>query len=147
INIMKKILFLAACGLALTGAARAQMLINGAGATFPQPIYTKWFDAYSKVDPSVRFNYQGIGSGGGQKAILAETVDFGASDGPMSDASLKTAPRELWHIPTVAGAVVVSYNIPGDPTLKLDGATLANIFLGKITKWNDPAIAGQNQGT
>jgi phosphate transport system substrate-binding protein len=144
---MKKLLSLAACSLALCGAAQAQMLINGAGATFPQPIYTKWFDAYSKVDSSVRFNYQGIGSGGGQKAILAETVDFGASDGPMSDASLKTAPRELWHLPTVAGAVVISYNLPGDPTLKLDGPTLAGIFLGKITKWNDPAIAGQNQGT
>src|SRR6185312_3498008 len=143
---MKKFLSAAFGAAVLCGAAHAQMLINGAGATFPQPIYTKWFDAYSQVDTSVRFNYQGIGSGGGQKAILAETVDFGASDGPMSDASLKTASRTLWHLPTVAGAVVVSYNIPGDPTLKLDGATLANIFLGKITKWNDPAIAGQNSG-
>lgn len=126
--------------------ASAQMLINGAGATFPYPIYSKWFDSYAKVDPSVRFNYQSIGSGGGQKQILAETVDFGASDGPMSDENLAKAPGKLLHIPTVAGADVVSYNLPGGPKLKLDGATLAGIFLGKITKWNDPAIAGQNDG-
>jgi phosphate transport system substrate-binding protein len=94
----------------------------------------------------VRFNYQGIGSGGGQKQILAETVDFGASDGPMSDENLAKAPRTLWHIPTVAGADVITYNLPGNPKLKLDGATLAAIFLGKVTKWNDPAIAGQNSG-
>src|ERR1700733_3370146 len=123
------------------------MLINGAGAAFPQQIYTKWFDEYQKVDSAVRFNYQGIGSGGGQKQILAETVDFGASDGPMSDDAVAKAPRQLWHIPTVAGAVVVSYNLPGNPAVKLDGPTLAGIFLGKITKWNDPAIAGQNAGT
>ena len=142
---MKKLLVLALAGF-LTTVASAQMLINGAGATFPQPIYTKWFDAYSKVDASVRFNYQGIGSGGGQKQILSETVDFGASDGPMSDENLAKAPRTLWHIPTVAGAVVVSYNLPGNLKLKLDGATLANIYLGKITKWNDPAITAQNGG-
>ena len=102
-------------------SASAQMLINGAGATFPQQIYTKWFDEYQKVDPSVRFNYQGIGSGGGQKQILAETVDFGASDGPMSDENLAKAPRALWHLPTVAGAVAVSYNLDGNPQLNLDG--------------------------
>jgi phosphate transport system substrate-binding protein len=142
---MKKKILLglaAVFGLGLT--ASAQMLINGAGATFPQPIYTKWFDQYAKVDPSVRFNYQGIGSGGGQKQILAETVDFGASDGPMSDENIAKAPRTLWHIPTVAGAVVVTYNLPGDPKLKLDGPTLAGIFMGQITKWDDAAIAGQN---
>jgi phosphate transport system substrate-binding protein len=143
---MKSLSLLVLAALTAT-VVSAQTLINGAGATFPQPIYTKWFDAYSKVDSSVRFNYQGIGSGGGQKQILAETVDFGASDGPMSDANIAKAPRTLWHIPTVAGAVVVSYNLPGDPKLKLDGETLANIFLGKITKWNDAAIAGQNKGT
>lgn len=137
---------MALCALSAFSAtlAQAQMLINGAGATFPQQIYTKWFDEYQKVDPSVRFNYQGIGSGGGQKQILAETVDFGASDGPMSDENLAKAPRALWHLPTVAGAVAVSYNLDGDPQLKLDGPTLAAIFLGTITKWNDPAIAGQN---
>lgn len=120
------------------------MLINGAGATFPQQIYTKWFSEYAKVDPSVSFNYQGIGSGGGQKQILAETVDFGASDGPMSDENLAKAPRQLLHIPTVAGAVAVSYNLEGNPQLNLDGPTLAGIFLGTITKWNDPAIAALN---
>ena len=143
---MNKLLLAGFAGLVLVCAAPAQMLINGAGATFPQPIYTKWFDDYSKVDPSVRFNYQGIGSGGGQKQILAETVDFGASDGPMSDENLAKAPRTLWHIPTVAGAVVVSYNLPDSPKLKLDGATLADIFLGKITNWRDPRITGQNPG-
>jgi phosphate transport system substrate-binding protein len=142
---MNKILLILSALLA-AGVAHAQMLINGAGATFPYPIYSKWFSTYATVDPSVRFNYQSIGSGGGQKQILAETVDFGASDGPMSDANLAKAPRTLWHIPTVAGAVVVSYNLPGDPKLKLDGATLANIYLGKITKWSDPAIAGHNPG-
>jgi phosphate transport system substrate-binding protein len=131
-------------GVAAT--ASAQMTINGAGATFPYPIYSKWFDAYAKIDPSVRFNYQSIGSGGGQKQILAQTVDFGASDGPMSDANLAKAPGKLLHIPTVAGAVVITYNLPGDPTLKLDGPTIADIYLGKITKWNDPRIAGMNPG-
>jgi phosphate transport system substrate-binding protein len=125
-------------------AASAQMLINGAGATFPFPIYSKWFNEYTKVDPSVRFNYQSIGSGGGQKQILSETVDFGASDGPMSDDNLAKAPRALLHLPTVAGADVITYNVPGDLKLKIDGPTIAGIFLGKIVKWNDPAIAGQN---
>jgi phosphate transport system substrate-binding protein len=143
---MNKLFLTAALGLLTAAGASAQLLINGAGATFPQPIYTKWFDEYAKVDPSVRFNYQGIGSGGGQKQILSETVDFGASDGPMSDENIAKAPRTLWHIPTVAGAVVVTYNVPGNPKLKLDGPTLAAIFLGKITKWDDPAIAGQNRG-
>jgi phosphate transport system substrate-binding protein len=145
---MKKAFLLAtiACGLSVASAS-AQMLINGAGATFPYPIYSKWFDAYAKVDPSVRFNYQSIGSGGGQKQIVEQTVDFGASDGPMSDESLAKAPGKILHIPTVAGAVVVSYNIPGVAKLKLDGQTLADIFLGKITKWNDARITGQNAGT
>jgi len=122
------------------------MMINGAGATFPYPIYSKWFDEYAKVDPSVRFNYQSIGSGGGQKQILAQTVDFGASDGPMSDDNLTKAPGKILHIPTVAGAVVMTYNLPGNPALKLDGETIADIFLGKIKKWNDPKIAALNPG-
>jgi phosphate transport system substrate-binding protein len=133
------------CGLAAT--ASAQLTINGAGATFPYPIYSKWFDAYAKVDPSVRFNYQSIGSGGGQKQILAQTVDFGASDGPMSDDNLAKAPGKLLHIPTVAGAVVMTYNLAGNMNLKLDGEAIAGIFLGKITKWNDPKIAALNAGT
>ena len=131
-------------GFAVT--ASAQMTINGAGATFPYPIYSKWFDAYAKVDPSVRFNYQSIGSGGGQKQILAQTVDFGASDGPMSDENLAKAPGKLLHIPSVAGAVVLTYNLPGNPTIKLDGPTIAGIYLGKITKWNDPKIVALNSG-
>jgi phosphate transport system substrate-binding protein len=132
------------CVAGLTGTASAQMTINGAGATFPYPIYSKWFDEYAKVDPSVRFNYQSIGSGGGIKQITAQTVDFGASDAPMSDADLAKAPGKLLHIPTVAGAVVVTYNLPGNPTLKLDGETIAGLFIGKIQKWNDPAIAKLN---
>ncbi len=143
---MKKALITLLFAAALAASASAQMLINGAGATFPQVIYAKWFDQYTKVDSSVRFNYQGIGSGGGQKQILSETVDFGASDGPMSDANLAKAPRALWHIPTVAGAVVVSYNLPGDLKIRLDGPTLAGIYLGKITRWDDLAISGQNPG-
>ena len=128
------------------GNARAQMTINGAGATFPYPIYSKWFDEYTKVDPSVRFNYQSIGSGGGQKQILAQTVDFGASDGPMSDDNLAKAPGKILHIPTVAGADVVAYNLPGNPSLKLDGDTIAGIFLGNIKKWNDAKITATNPG-
>ena len=134
------------CALGLAANAAAQMLINGAGATFPYPIYSKWFDEYAKIDPSVRFNYQSIGSGGGQKQILAQTVDFGASDGPMSDENLAKAPGKLLHVPTVAGADVLTYNLPDNPKLKLDGSTIADIFLGKITRWNDPKIQAQNQG-
>src|SRR6202047_3352079 len=126
--------------------AQAQMTINGAGATFPYPIYSKWFDEYATVDPSVRFNYQSIGSGGGQKQIMAQTVDFGASDGPMSDDNLSKASGKILHIPTVAGADVVAYNLPGDPKLKLDGETVASIFLGAVTKWNDPKITALNPG-
>lgn len=135
-----------AIALGLSASASAQMTINGAGATFPYPIYSKWFDEYAKVDPSVRFNYQSIGSGGGQKQILAQTVDFGASDGPMSDENLAKAPGKLLHIPTVAGADVVAYNLPGNPALKFDADTIAGIFLGNIKKWNDPKITALNAG-
>ena len=146
---MKKlILSLLGCGclFAAQTGAQAQLLINGAGATFPYPIYSKWFDEYAKVDPSVRFNYQSIGSGGGQKQITARTVDFGASDGPMSDENLAKAPGKLLHIPTVAGADVITYNLPGNPKLKLDGDAIVNIYMGNITKWNDPKIARLNPG-
>jgi phosphate transport system substrate-binding protein len=136
------------CGLigTLAGGSNAsgQLTINGAGATFPYPIYSKWFDEYAKVDPSVRFNYQSIGSGGGQKQILAQTVDFGASDGPMSDDNLAKAPGKILHIPTVAGADVVAYNLPGNPSLKLDSDAIAGIFLGTIKKWNDPKLTALN---
>jgi phosphate transport system substrate-binding protein len=138
--------FTALLFVGVSATASAQMMINGAGATFPYPIYSKWFDEYAKVDPSVRFNYQSIGSGGGQKQILAQTVDFGASDGPMSDENLAKAPGKLLHIPTVAGADVVAYNLPGNPALKFDADTIAGIFLGQIKKWNDPKIAVLNAG-
>jgi len=148
---IKKLGVLAATVIAVAGCghserAAAQLLINGAGATFPYPIYSKWFDEYAKVDPSVRFNYQSIGSGGGQKQITEQTVDFGASDGPMSDENLAKAPGKILHIPTVAGADVLTYNLPDNPKLKLDGPVIADIFLGKITKWNDPQISAQNPG-
>jgi phosphate transport system substrate-binding protein len=143
---MKKITsFLLLAALSST-AASAQMLINGTGATFPAPIYQKWFTEYAKVDPSVRINYQPLGSGAGKKGIQSETVDFGASDFPLTDDEIAKAPRTMWNLPTVAGAVVITYNVPGNPTLKLDGPTLADIFLGKVNKWNDPAITGQNPG-
>ncbi len=145
---LKKILSLTAAGLlALASLASAETLINGAGATFPYPLYSKWFSEYAKIDPSVKFNYQSIGSGGGVKQITAQTVDFGASDAFLSDAELKAAPGKLLHIPTVMGAVVVTYNVPGvSKGLKLKAEDVADIFLGKITKWNDPRIADDNKG-
>lgn len=126
--------------------AQAQLTITGAGSTFDYPAFTKWFEAYSKVDPSVQFNYQSIGSGGGIKNLINQTVDFGASDKPMDDAALATAPGKILHIPIVAGGVAIIYNLPGSPKLKLDGDTLANIYLGNITKWNDPKIVALNPG-
>ena len=134
------------CAMMLGPAAGAQTLINGAGATFPYPIYSKWFDEYARVDRSARFNYQSIGSGGGIRQITERTVDFGATDGPMTDDQLKKAPRELFHIPTVLGAVVATYNLPGSPTLRFTGELLADIFLGKVTKWNDEKISSLNPG-
>ncbi len=139
--------FVAAGLLAVTSLASAETLINGAGATFPYPLYSKWFSEYAKIDKSVKFNYQSIGSGGGIKQITAQTVDFGASDKFLSDAELKGAPGKLIHIPTVMGAVVVTYNVPGVPKgLKLSSEDVADIFLGKITKWNDPKITNDNPG-
>src|SRR5215475_4278371 len=135
-----------AIAFGLSATASAQMMINGAGATFPYPIYSKWFDEYTKVDPSVRFNYQSIGSGGGIRQITERTVDFGASDGPMTDDQLKKAPGELFHIPTVLGAVVATYNLPGNPKLHFTGELLADIFLGKIASWDDDRIKSVNPG-
>ena len=133
--------------VSVAGMAGAETLINGAGATFPYPLYSKWFSEYAKVDPTVKFNYQSIGSGGGIKQITAQTVDFGASDKPLSDNELKAAPGKLLHIPTVMGAVVVTYNIPGiGAGLKLKSEDVADIFLGKITKWNDKRITDDNPG-
>lgn len=121
-------------------------LINGAGSTFDYPAFTKWFDAYGKSDPNVRFNYQSIGSGGGQQQLLKQTVDFGASDAPMTDEMMAKAPGKILHLPVVAGGVALTYNLPGAPKLKLDSATIANIYLGNITKWNDPKMAALNPG-
>jgi len=123
------------------------LLINGAGATFPYPLYSKWFYEYTKVDDSVNFNYQSIGSGGGIKQITSQTVDFGASDGALTDEQLKQAPGELLHIPMTAGAVVVTYNLSQiSRALRFSPEVLANIFLGKINNWNDPRIASDNPG-
>jgi phosphate transport system substrate-binding protein len=120
--------------------------LTGAGATFPYPLYSKWFDAYNKAK-GVQINYQSIGSGAGINQLKSQTVDFGASDAPLKDSDLEKMPSEAVHIPTVAGAVVVAYNVPGAPAnLKLDGPTIANIYLGKVKTWNDPAITKLNAG-
>jgi phosphate transport system substrate-binding protein len=125
-----------------TASAADPLLITGAGATFPYPLYSKWFSEYNKLYPDIRFNYQSIGSGGGIQQFTAGTVEFGATDAPMSAEELAKAPDAV-HIPTVLGAVVVTYNAPFTG-LKLTPAVLADIFLGKITKWSDPAIAKIN---
>jgi phosphate transport system substrate-binding protein len=128
-------------------AAQQTMQINGAGATFPNPIYSKWFSEYNKLHPNVQINYQSLGSGAGIRQITNQTVFFGATDGPMTPDQLLAAPSKILHFPTVIGAVVPVYNIPGvSAELKFTGSLLADIFLGKITKWNDPAIAKLNAG-
>jgi phosphate transport system substrate-binding protein len=141
---MKKLL-MGVCLLAGTAASAQDLLINGAGATFPYPLYSKWFSEYNKLHPNLKFNYQSIGSGGGIKQFTDGTVDFGASDAPMKDEQIVKAP-DVVHIPTVLGADVVAYNLPGVSTFRLSPETLANIFLGKITKWNDPSLAADNPG-
>ena len=129
------------------GSAVAETNLNGAGATFPNPIYQKWFNEYHKEHPDVAINYQSIGSGGGIAQVQKGTVDFGASDGPMTDQQLADTPFKLYHIPTVLGGVVPTYNIPGvNAELKFTGDVLADIFLGKIKKWNDPRLAKDNPG-
>ena len=143
--ISKRLLLTGLLGLFSVSVASAQ-LINGAGSTFDYPAFTMWFDAYAKTDADVHFNYQSIGSGGGQKQLLAQTVDFGASDAPMTDEAMAKAPYKILHFPVVAGAVAITYNLPGDPKLKFDADTLAGIYLGKITKWNDDKIAALNAG-
>jgi phosphate transport system substrate-binding protein len=131
----------------LCSFASAQNALNAGGATFPYPIYSKWFSEYNKLHPDVQINYQSIGSGGGIRQVLAGTLDFGASDGPMSDEQLSQAKSKILHIPTVLGAVVPAYNIPGvNAELKFSPDVLADIFLGKITTWNDPRIVKENQG-
>jgi len=133
--------------LALALPAFGQTTLNGAGATFPNPMYQKWFSEYHKAHQDVQFNYQSIGSGGGIRQVLAQTVDFGASDGPMTDEQLSQAKVKILHIPTVLGAVVPAYNVPGvSGEVKFTPQALAGIFLGKITTWNDPAITSANPG-
>ena len=138
---------LAAGAVLLAGATLgAQAIINGAGATFPNPIYQKWFSEYNKLHSDVRINYQPVGSGGGIQQVSAGTVFFGASDAAMTDEQLQAAKGKLLHFPTVLGGVVPIYNIPGvNAELKFTGPALADIFLGKITKWNDPALAKANE--
>ena len=136
---------------AIAWAAQNPLLINGAGATFPYPMYSKWFDEYHKKDAKIQFNYQSIGSGGGIKQVTEGTVDFGASDGPMNDDQLKAYQDKhgfaILHFPTVLGADVPTYNIAGvTAELNFTPDALAGIFLGKITKWNDPVITSANKG-
>ena len=142
---IRRIAFLC-LALALAVPAFAQTTLNGAGATFPNPMYQKWFSEYHKAHPDVQFNYQSIGSGGGIRQVLAGTVDFGASDGPMTDEQLSQYHGKLFHIPTVLGAVVPAYNIPGvTGEVKFTPEAIAGIFLGKITTWNDKAIPALTQ--
>jgi phosphate transport system substrate-binding protein len=144
---MKRFAFAALAAFLSTTTLAAQLAINGAGATFPAPIYSKWFAEYNKLHSDVRINYQPLGSGAGIRQITERTVFFGASDGPMTNEQLTAASGKIIHLPTVLGAVVPIYNVPGvSQDLNLSGPVLANIFLGKITKWNDPAIAGLNAG-
>ena len=138
-------LFLCIC-LGLVLRAPAQTVLNGAGATFPYPIYSKWFSEYHKAHPDVQVNYQSIGSGGGIRQVTAGTVDFGASDGPMTDEQLSQAPLKLFHIPTVLGSVVPAYNLPEvSGEIRFTPESLAGIFLGKITTWNDPQLVKENK--
>ena len=133
--------------LRLPPARLAQTTLNGAGATFPYPIYSKWFSEYHNQHSDIQVNYQSIGSGGGIRQVQAGTVDFGATDGPMTDEQIAASKVKVLHVPTVLGAVVPAYNIPGvTEEVKFTPDILAGIFLGKITNWNDPAIAKANPG-
>jgi len=141
------VLFLLFALTATAGAQSSPMLLNAAGATFPYPIYSKWFDVYHTAHPNIQINYQSIGSGGGIRQLLAGTVDFGASDGPMSDDQLAQAKFKILHFPTVLGAVIPTYNVAGvSGDLNFTQKALAGIYLGTITKWNDPEIAKANPG-
>lgn len=133
------------CVALLVIPAFGQTTLNGAGATFPYPMYSKWFSEYHKVHSDIQINYQSIGSGGGIRQVLANTVDFGASDGPMTDEQLSQSKVKILHIPTVLGSVVPAYNVPGvSGEIKFTPQSLAGIFLGKITSWNDPALTKEN---
>ena len=135
------------CIAVLASCALAQTTINGAGATFPNPIYSKWFSEYHTLHPDIQINYQSVGSGAGIRQVQAGTVDFGASDGPMTDEQIAQSKVKVLHLPTVLGSVVPAYNIPGvSAELKFTPDVLADIFLGKITNWNDGRIAKANPG-
>jgi phosphate transport system substrate-binding protein len=143
------VLFAAIAALLLPAAtaARADLTMDGAGATFPYPIYSKWFSEYNKLHPDVKINYQSIGSGGGIRQLTNQTVFFGATDGPMTQEQLLAAPGKVLHFPTVLGAVVPIYNLPDTSAdLRFSGPLLADIVLGKVTRWNDPAVAAENPG-
>ena len=143
---MRRMTLLLWCALVALPAL-GQANLNGAGATFPYPIYSKWFSEYHKLHPDIQINYQPIGSGGGIRQVIAGTVDFGATDGPMTDDQLREVKIKILHVPTVLGADVPAYNIPGvTEELKFTPQVLAGIFLGKITNWNDKAIAAANPG-
>jgi phosphate transport system substrate-binding protein len=133
-------------GSATTSSGGGVIRLQGTGATFPMPIYQKWVSEYTKLHPAVQLDYQSTGSGAGINQISAGTVDFGASDKPMSDEELKKAQGEILHIPTVLGAVALTYNLPGSPELKFSPQTIADIYLGKIRRWDDPAIKADNPG-
>jgi len=140
-------MFFAAALIACVASQGLAQKLNGAGATFPYPIYSKWFSEYSAQHPGVQINYQSIGSGGGIRQVTSGTVDFGASDGPMTDAQLAESKVKIVHIPTVLGAVVPIYNLPGvSAELRFSPDVLADIYLGKITNWNDSRIAKDNPG-
>src|SRR5205807_7712032 len=144
---MKKLLVIAALAAATLPVYAQKVQINGAGATFPYPIYSKWFDEYHKAHPNVEINYASIGSGGGIRQLTAGTVFFGATDGPMTNDQIFAAGARIIHLPTVLGGVVPIYEIPGvGGELRFTGKVLADIFLGKVTKWNDPAIRNLNSG-
>jgi phosphate transport system substrate-binding protein len=141
------LLFSIACNGGGSSSSNGSVSLQGAGATFPNPLYQKWLSEYGKLHDNVKIDYQSIGSGGGIKQLKEQTVDFGASDAPMKDEDLKSAPGEILHIPTVLGAVIITYNLEGlNAPLKFSPDAIADIFLGKIKKWNDPKIAADNPG-
>jgi len=141
---MKKTIF-ALLASAVVASAQAQ-LINGAGSSFDNPAFTKWIEAYGVIDATTHFNYRSVGSGAGQQQLLKQTVDFGASDAPMSDENMAKGEGKILHIPIVAGGVALTYNVPGNPKLKLDSDVIANIYLGNVKNWNDSKIGALNPG-
>src|SRR5215212_1447293 len=146
LSVLVVLLAFVACNPGGNGGS-GSVSLQGAGASFPSPLYQKWLSEYGKLHPNIRIDYQSIGSGGGIKQLKEQTVDFGASDSPMGDQDLKSAPGEIVHIPTVLGAVVITYNLAGvNQPLRFSPEVIADIFLGKIKKWNEAKIAADNPG-